>query len=109
MRISDWSSDVGSSDLMTSPFRTNPSLGPNLHHTVTEGQVWYDHPDVVSPKVGGWSVGDDGRQYIWVKSSAAIDARTEERRVGTACVSTCRSRWSTYHSKKTSATPPRNR
>src|SRR3546814_17547662 len=59
---------------MTSPFRTNPSLGPNLHQTVTEGQVWYDHPDVVSPKVGDWSVGDDGRQYIWVKSSAAIVA-----------------------------------
>src|SRR3546814_2282100 len=47
MRISDWSSDVCSSDL---------------------------HPDVVSPKVGDWSVGDDGRQYIWVKSSAAIVA-----------------------------------
>src|SRR3546814_8716733 len=26
--------------------------------------------------------------------------RSEERRVGTECVSTCRSRWSTYHSKK---------
>src|SRR3546814_21122287 len=28
--------------------------------------------------------------------------RSEERRVGKACVSTCRSRWSPYHSKKTS-------
>src|SRR3546814_17947025 len=26
--------------------------------------------------------------------------RSEERRVGKACVSTCRSRWSTYHTKK---------
>src|SRR3546814_14693146 len=26
--------------------------------------------------------------------------RSEERRVGKACVSTCRSRWSQYHSKK---------
>src|SRR3546814_12354584 len=26
--------------------------------------------------------------------------RSEERRVGTECVSTCRSRWSPYHSKK---------
>src|SRR3546814_15136243 len=25
------------------------------------------------------------------------DARSEERRVGTECVSTCRSRWSPYH------------
>src|SRR3546814_7928511 len=27
-------------------------------------------------------------------------ARSEERRVGKECVSTCRSRWSAYHSKK---------
>src|SRR3546814_11829124 len=27
-------------------------------------------------------------------------ARSEERRVGKECVSTCRSRWSTYHKKK---------
>src|SRR3546814_17317673 len=27
--------------------------------------------------------------------------RSEERRVGTECVSTCRSRWSTHHLKKT--------
>src|SRR3546814_13280427 len=26
--------------------------------------------------------------------------RSEERRVGKACVSTCRSRWSPYHTKK---------
>src|SRR3546814_19928990 len=26
--------------------------------------------------------------------------RSEERRVGKECVSTCRSRWSTYHKKK---------
>src|SRR3546814_11650688 len=32
---------------------------------------------------------------------AAIDAaRSEERRVGKACVSTCRSRWAPYHNKK---------
>src|SRR3546814_15550821 len=28
---------------------------------------------------------------------ALIDARSEERRVGKECVSTCRSRWSPYH------------
>src|SRR3546814_17676163 len=26
-----------------------------------------------------------------------IEIRSEERRVGTECVSTCRSRWATYH------------
>src|SRR3546814_19207443 len=30
----------------------------------------------------------------------AVMRRSEERRVGKACVSACRSRWSTYHSKK---------
>src|SRR3546814_11766532 len=30
--------------------------------------------------------------------------RSEERRVGKACVSTCRSRWSPYHSKKKKTT-----
>src|SRR3546814_20524420 len=30
----------------------------------------------------------------------ALGVRSEERRVGKECVSTCRSRWSPYHSKK---------
>src|SRR3546814_13172642 len=30
----------------------------------------------------------------------AISARSEERRVGKECVSTCRYRWSPYHKKK---------
>src|SRR3546814_20241847 len=33
-----------------------------------------------------------------------IILRSEERRVGKECVSTCRSRWSPYHSKKTNDT-----
>src|SRR3546814_12575723 len=33
-------------------------------------------------------------------SFAAAIARSEERRVGKECVSTCRSRWSPYHYKK---------
>src|SRR3546814_19354633 len=31
---------------------------------------------------------------------SAVLSRSEERRVGKECVSTCRSRWSPYHSKK---------
>src|SRR3546814_14816788 len=30
----------------------------------------------------------------------SLDTRSEERRVGKECVSTCRSRWSPYHKKK---------
>src|SRR3546814_16396103 len=33
---------------------------------------------------------------------AVVGARPEERRVGTACVSTCRSRWSPYDNNKES-------
>src|SRR3546814_17974624 len=35
---------------------------------------------------------------LW--SAVAMMVRSEERRVGKECVSTCRSRWSPYHSKK---------
>src|SRR3546814_11592276 len=31
------------------------------------------------------------------RKNKGTDARSEERRVGKACVSTCRSRWSPYH------------
>src|SRR3546814_18845105 len=34
------------------------------------------------------------------QADGAFGKRSEERRVGKACVSTCRSRWSPYHSKK---------
>src|SRR3546814_18640125 len=35
-----------------------------------------------------------------VDKAAALDKRSEERRVGKECVSRCRSRWSPYNSKK---------
>src|SRR3546814_19627861 len=37
------------------------------------------------------------RPYIGEASEAALYDRSEERRVGKECVSTCRSRWSPYH------------
>src|SRR3546814_13888823 len=47
-----------------------------------------------------------------VVPGAAHLLRSEERRVGKECVSTCRSRWSPYHEKKstqTRATSDRNK
>src|SRR3546814_11648431 len=35
-----------------------------------------------------------------IKRNAVSNRRSEERRVGKECVSTCRSRWSPYHYKK---------
>src|SRR3546814_12810391 len=41
---------------------------------------------------------DDARSEAgWVYGSALVGFSSEERRVGKACVSTCRSRWSPYH------------
>src|SRR3546814_9770051 len=33
----------------------------------------------------------------WSAAHPYVNLRSEERRVGKECVSTCRSRWSTYH------------
>src|SRR3546814_1161216 len=75
MRISDWSSDVCSSDL---PFRT---LGHADHG-------WLDARHHFS--FGGYR--DPARVGV-----GPLVVRSEERRVGKECVSTCRSRWSPYH------------
>src|SRR3546814_16391099 len=39
----------------------------------------------------------------WRAAWAAHENRSEERRVGKECVSTCRSRWSPYHYKNTTS------
>src|SRR3546814_12008928 len=67
MRISDWSSDVCSSDLIAR------SMLVVAHSRI----ALLKHPRAIS-RTG----------------------RSEERRVGKECVSTCRSRWSPYHYKK---------
>src|SRR3546814_110314 len=41
------------------------------------------------------------RQNRWSQVKAQRKIRSEERRVGKECVSTCRSRWSPNHKKKT--------
>src|SRR3546814_11907488 len=49
---------------------------------------------------GGGIVVRYGRDEAAAGEIALPCARSEERRVGKECVSTCRSRWSPYHSKK---------
>src|SRR3546814_17268322 len=39
-------------------------------------------------------------EALCVKAKRSSSGRSEERRVGKECVSTCRSRWSPYHYKK---------
>src|SRR3546814_4440016 len=71
MRISDWSSDVCSSDLEGyAPSRCRRNR-------------------VTRTRQGSQEIADVGFGITF--------PRSEERRVGKECVSTCRSRWSPYH------------
>src|SRR3546814_11133018 len=94
MRISDWSSDVCSSDLaLAREVGLHDHVGdqePLLEHLALEVEA-HHAPDRAAHAVGGQHV-------IRVDRIAAV--RSEERRVGKECVSTCRSRWSPYHKKK---------
>src|SRR3546814_2363453 len=72
LRISDWSSDVCSSDLSA----TRPG--------VTAWSRWTRIPT---------SSGSTSPTRTMISTWR----RSEERRVGKECVSTCRSRWSPYH------------
>src|SRR3546814_19596259 len=94
MRISDWSSDVCSSDLdcgsdahvsgLTEPLlRSGPSRNPVAVQTGV-GQLY--RPPMEPRRFP--------EQYTFKIN------RSEERRVGKECVSTCSSRWSPYNSKK---------
>src|SRR3546814_13509639 len=104
MRISDWSSDVCSSDLrsgrgvaIASTYLVEKDLAngtlvelqlpggrqvtPGGYYFVTREDQW------TSPAIAKL------RQFL----QAQVNIRSEERRVGKECVSTCRSRWSPYH------------
>src|SRR3546814_8064777 len=84
MRISDWSSDVCSSDLgWRSPM---PDLLPCPHCGAPA-----EHD---SRRWNGMDLHDVGNIGHAIYCTAC---RSEERRVGKECVSTCRSRWSPYH------------
>src|SRR3546814_3987909 len=85
MRISDWSSDVCSSDLEK----------VKLVITVEEHTIYGGLGGLVAEILSEASprrVVRFGIEDRWGES-----ARSEERRVGKECVSTCRSRWSPYH------------
>src|SRR3546814_1307110 len=76
MRISDWSSDVCSSDLRSTSAIC--LLYQFMKTEIDRLMVRYTPMMIMMPSIA-WPV------------------RSEERRVGKECVSTCRSRWSPYH------------
>src|SRR3546814_15671032 len=108
MRISDWSSDVCSSDLALPPLphdrveRPRAGTGEDQveEHEAEEQRcvAAVQHREEALRRVdheigdGHHAGADEGGR------------RSEERRVGKESVSTCRSRWSSYHQQKTTTT-----
>src|SRR3546814_5022556 len=96
MRISDWSSDVCSSDLHGGGAVALDDGGQGAHQVGAAVYVV-----VRAQRVGGHA----GHRFGLAQRGQAAPAlaqpgvfqRSEERRVGKECVSTCRSRWSPYH------------
>src|SRR3546814_94272 len=106
MRISDWSSDVCSSDLVEtgsyksfdliaglakydgSGFLSNTSVSLSVLNIFNEKP-----PYIRTTSAIGYHY--DSTNYSTVGRFVGL-TRSEERRVGKECVSTCRSRWSPY-------------
>src|SRR3546814_11626855 len=123
MRISDWSSDVCSSDLALLQVRAHARLlqqqGFVLAGQVVERALQARHVgrgfaqrtrellqgreavefERIEGGIAGFMLalvaGDDLRLGLDVEAAQLV--RSEERRVGKECVSTCRSRWSPVH------------
>src|SRR3546814_15242907 len=105
MRISDWSSDVCSSDLLqllahlgrteeTAAHGARDGRSPPYELNKTEERI----------QLAVQRSGETGLPLIYVNQVGGQDelvfdgaSRSEERRVGKECVSTCRSRWSPIH------------
>src|SRR3546814_4676244 len=83
MRISDWSSDVCSSDLSHNVAAQATTMGKRFANA---GEELLQALQRVEELLARYPLrGMKG------------PVRSEERRVGKECVSTCRSRWSPYH------------
>src|SRR3546814_20353252 len=103
MRISDWSSDVCSSDL---PYKGGgAALADLLSNRV---QVMFCNlpvclPHIKAGKLTALGVSSARRSELLPQVPTIAESglqRSEESRVGQACVRTCRFRGSPYHYKK---------
>src|SRR3546814_16826034 len=109
MRISDWSSDVCSSDLVIAGRNLSRSVRPGAERVliaalarVAPPPVFLDarHPRRVRLQQGRAErlrrQGGDTLGQALEAATFAGAQRSEERRVGKECVSTCRARGSPY-------------
>src|SRR3546814_15230523 len=112
MRISDWSSDVCSSDLLALSHGDNEEALTAVAKWMVEATVRWctvleNRPEIVIRRdiESHTSQLRDKRVLLFgcgalgsaIAECALRAGRSEERRVGKECVSTCRSRWSPYH------------
>src|SRR3546814_15096434 len=96
MRISDWSSDVCSSDL-----RSNLGEFAEAERLFAEVEAIPTGDPVQLRLRRNFRAINALNQRDYDRAAALLRApvaRSEERRVGKECVSTCRFRWSPYHS-----------
>src|SRR3546814_14568203 len=102
MRISDWSSDVCSSDLIADNATalgfnalaagdSSTAAGGELHYT------YYDAELMEDVTIEGTTAATGIGAAAYGAGAQATGDRSEERRVGKECVSTCRSGWWPYH------------
>src|SRR3546814_15681248 len=107
MRISDWSSDVCSSDLADSnwPLRTSANYFCGCcipqtfqHLSGTRGST--DFVEIPSHLMEYFARDRRILKRFAKDATTGKPMRTEERRVGKECVRTCRARWSPYQKKK---------
>src|SRR3546814_14776366 len=99
MRISDWSSDVCSSDLCFLTFVLGSTLGAlgGALSVQTTSWVLGIGAEMIVLSFAVAATAGLGQIEGALVAAALIGLRSEERRVGKECVSTCRSRWSPYN------------
>src|SRR3546814_12186262 len=109
MRISDWSSDVCSSDL--AELTVAAAHGDHAQLALERHEGFEDQPDGPGLRAerlpggvgGGTCFGPDAElplavvaQSPGLEDALRADRRSEERRGGKECVSTCSTRWAPY-------------
>src|SRR3546814_20046141 len=95
-------------DNLLKQFAQSSQLGANADYIEGLYEQYLVSPDSVGTKWRAYFDAFKGREAGDVPNSAIAvavaragrDARSEERRVGTECVSKCRSRWPPYNEKK---------
>src|SRR3546814_18646219 len=106
MRISDWSSDVCSSDLLEREHAAEAGLlasrqlvlrmrhQARIEHTLD--RRLFTEPFGQTMRVLAMRLHAHRKRFQTFQKYPGIE-RSEERRVGKECVHTCRFRWSPYH------------